>query len=446
MRELAQAQVANTAVLQQIGGRLPSPVPPSPGSHISSSHAVPAGGFGEFAAAGDYRGSPGVFGSLECCARQGTTAHVHRCVVEHQQQQLCSHEGIVNNLVLRCAAACGWQPCLTQVEHFPRFPKSNTSRDIRCSFMPAARSQPARPPSCPLTGGVLNGPFAASPCAAQPRHRAPSPDIVCSHGNSYASVHAQTNTSVLSSTSGYARSHASSSVGPLPAAAAAPGSYLAMPEMQQQQHTGSPGVQQQEQWSPWQQQPEQQRTSQHAQFQPQPQQHWQVEVVLAGHDADIASVKGAVQCLEQDRHAAMAASDGMAAQLNNLAQRVDVLEQTAAAAAVSAVQSTTATVAALPESGSPAAGFGSIGLAGQASTAVAPAVGMLDQADLVSAIEGLAADAVQGAAKLEALEGAYHETAGQHGDSLLELRGTTDQLAAKLQQVRGAAAVYTCSN
>jgi hypothetical protein len=60
MRELAQAQVANTAVLQQIGGRLPSPVPPSPGSHISSSHAVPAGAFGEFAAAGDYRGSPGV--------------------------------------------------------------------------------------------------------------------------------------------------------------------------------------------------------------------------------------------------------------------------------------------------------------------------------------------------------------------------------------------------
>lgn len=103
MRELAQAQVANTAVLQQIGGRLPSPVPPSPGSHISSSHAVPAGGFGEFAAAGDYRGSPGVFGSLECGARQGTTAHVHRCVVEHQQQQLCSHEGIVKQ---SCLALC----------------------------------------------------------------------------------------------------------------------------------------------------------------------------------------------------------------------------------------------------------------------------------------------------------------------------------------------------
>jgi hypothetical protein len=61
MRELAQAQVANTAVLQQIGGRLPSPVPLSPGTHISSSQAVPAGAFGEFAAGCEYRGSPGVF-------------------------------------------------------------------------------------------------------------------------------------------------------------------------------------------------------------------------------------------------------------------------------------------------------------------------------------------------------------------------------------------------
>jgi hypothetical protein len=64
MRELAQAQVANTAVLQQIGGRLPSPVPPSPDSHISSSHAAPAAFIGQCAAAGDYRASPGVLRSI----------------------------------------------------------------------------------------------------------------------------------------------------------------------------------------------------------------------------------------------------------------------------------------------------------------------------------------------------------------------------------------------
>jgi hypothetical protein len=69
MRELAQAQVANTAVLQQIGGRLPSPVPPSP-----DSHAAPGAFMGEYAAAGDYRGSPGEQLHFGCVA-QHATAH-----------------------------------------------------------------------------------------------------------------------------------------------------------------------------------------------------------------------------------------------------------------------------------------------------------------------------------------------------------------------------------
>jgi hypothetical protein len=219
-----------------------------------------------------------------------------------------------------------------------------------------------------------------------------------------------------------------------------------MPEMpttgMQQQQFGSPGLQQQEQWSPWLQQPPQQCASQHAQSEPQPQQQqqWQVEVVLAGHDADIASVKGAVQRLEQEKHAAAAASNGMSAQLSSLAQRVDALEQTAAAVAGGAVQSTTATTAAIPDTGGPT-GSRSVGPAARASATVAPAAGMLNQADLVSAIEGLAADAVQGAAKLEALEEAYLESAGLHGVGIQELRGTTDQLAAKLQQVGAEEAV-----
>lgn len=59
IKELAQAQVANTEVLQQIGGRLPSPVPPSPDSQSCCFGAAPAGGLmGEVA--GSFRSSPGV--------------------------------------------------------------------------------------------------------------------------------------------------------------------------------------------------------------------------------------------------------------------------------------------------------------------------------------------------------------------------------------------------
>jgi hypothetical protein len=207
-----------------------------------------------------------------------------------------------------------------------------------------------------------------------------------------------------------------------------------------QQQGGSPGLQQQEQWSPWQHQMEQQRASQHAHSEPQPEQQWQVEVVLAGHDADIASVKSAVQCLEQANHAAEAAADGMAAELGSLAQRVSALEQSAATPANGVVPAT-AGAAGQPASGSATTSHRNTQAAGPACTAAAPAVGMLDQADLVSAIEGLAADVVQGAAKLERLEEAYLESAGQQGTSLLVLRDTTDKLAIKLQQVRGEAVV-----
>jgi hypothetical protein len=65
---------------------------------------------------------------------------------------------------------------------------------------------------------------------------------------------------------------------------------------------------------------------------------------------------------------------------------------------------------------------------------------MLDQADVVSAIEGLAADVVQVAARLEALEG----SARQHCVGLQDVEGVTEDLTAKLQQVGAGAAGCCC--
>jgi hypothetical protein len=62
---------------------------------------------------------------------------------------------------------------------------------------------------------------------------------------------------------------------------------------------------------------------------------------------------------------------------------------------------------------------------------------MLDQADVVYAIEGLAADVVQGASRLEALEG----SARQHDAGLQVVKGATEDLTAKLQQVGAGARV-----
>jgi hypothetical protein len=214
--------------------------------------------------------------------------------------------------------------------------------------------------------------------------------------------------------------------------------------MQQQQQASIPSLQQ-EQWFPWQQQPQQLRASQHVQpqHQAQPQQQqWQVEVVLAGHDADIAHVKSAVQRLEEDSHATAAMTDGVAAQLHGLSHRVSALEQNAAApAAVGVASSAQATSAVMSEPGSPATSSDSMATASQAAAtagaAVASAIGMLDQADVVSAIEGLAADVVQGAARLEALE----DSARHHGAGLQDVKGATEHLPANLQQVGAWCAV-----
>lgn len=265
----------------------------------------------------------------------------------------------------------------------------------------AAHFTPPRPPSAPLTGGFLNSPSGYSPQPnSQGRRRAPSPDPF----HSPAWTGAYTTESNIRASFATASASVSSSPGRAQPAAAV---YPAVPAVGQE--FTSPGQHQQQQWR---------QTAEHDMQQQEPrQQHWQVEVVLAGHDADIASVKQSVTRLEQGLHATATTADEAARQVNRLADRVQALEQQSAAAAAPSAPSVLEERTLTPG-------------ASHLNAAVAP-VGLLNQADLVAAIEGLAADAAQGISRLDALEG----TAEQQDDRVKSLNRTCDSLSEQLSKV-----------
>lgn len=181
------------------------------------------------------------------------------------------------------------------------------------------------------------------------------------------------------------------------------------------------------------------------------QQPWQMDVMLAGHDADIVAVKHSMQELELEHEALGASQAATALQLASLDERVACVEKACAhivPPAIAAMQHTpSATTPAFAagltsHSSAPGSGDAATTAVGSAvarvaeawAAGVAGAVGVSDslmQQDVVTAIEGLAADATQANIRLAGLEGG----AQQREARLEQLEGHNQQLSEQLHQV-----------
>lgn len=141
--------------------------------------------------------------------------------------------------------------------------------------------------------------------------------------------------------------------------------------------------------------------------------------MLAGHDAELAAIKQSVVCLEQVQQAAATAAGETAQQVVILADHLQALEEAKqhSPAAECPAAATQEKSAATPR-------------ASQTGISITP-VGLLNQADLVTAIEGLAADAAQGSTRLDVLEG----TVEQQEEQLKALGIQCASLSQQLVQV-----------
>jgi hypothetical protein len=181
------------------------------------------------------------------------------------------------------------------------------------------------------------------------------------------------------------------------------------------------------------------------------QQAWQLEAMLGGRDAELIALKHCMQELELHNETLNASQAAAALQLASLTERIACMEKACAhnaPVAVTAVQHTTAAPipacaadlasqgAAPPSEDAACTAMGSaVARVAEAWAAgVVGAVGVSDslrQQDVVTAIEGLAADATQANIRLAGLE----EGVQQQDARLEQLEGHNQHLSQQLHQV-----------
>jgi len=388
----AVTQVANTAVLQQIGGRLPQSLPESP-IPLQQFGAPPSPISSSMRTTGMSAGSPGSpGGSAECFLGQPNEAAHPRST-----SQLLACQNIIITNARQCC-------CL-----FPDDVQTTSS---------------LQDPSCPLVGGCLN-----SYSLAPPRRRADSPDPrVLSHACP-GSCPASTSCSTQYSSACHVHPAVQPAVPLCPLVASPP---LQQQAPQQQQH--------------WYRQPiVHDMPTQGLAVQ-------QQQCIQGAHPSELADVRSLVHQLIHDQQSFAGAT---ASKVSSLIERLSVVEQQLPSASSATKPGTAARLWStarqsestsavhpvsrdMPATASDAGHAVGTAVARVAEAWAAGVVGAasisdgLNKQDVVAAIEGLAADSVQVNARLTMVEQSVQQQQS-HLDQCCEDQA---RLSGKLQQVR----------